>query len=358
MPGPLSSLRVLEFAGLGAGPFCAMLLADLGADVLRVDRGEGSGDLDAVLRRSRPSLALDLKSDAGRSMAHDLAARADAVIEGFRPGVMERLGLGPDVLLAANPRLVYGRMTGWGQTGPYAQAAGHDINYLALSGALHAIGSAEKPMPPLNLIGDFGGGALYLAMGLLAAILHARQEGRGQVVDCSMVDGAASLMTMIYGLKAAGRWTDARAANLLDGGAPYYDTYCCACGGWIAVGAIEPQFYRELLQLLGLTELRPEDQDDRERWPEARRRFTAVIAERSRAEWTSVFEGTDACVSPVLALGDAPNHPHNIERRTFVEAGDVRLPAPAPRFSETPGRIRAELSGARLTSEDAQIRWV
>ncbi len=334
-----------------------MLLADLGADVVRIDREAAAAPLDAMLHRGRPSLALDLKSKADRAVVLDLVAGADAIIEGFRPGVMERLGLGPEVLLHANPRLVYGRMTGWGQTGPYAHTAGHDLNYIALSGALHAIGPAEKPVPPLNLVGDFGGGALYLAMGLLAAVLHARKEGRGQVVDCAMTDGAASLMTMTYGLKAAGRWTDERAANLLDGGAPYYDTYRCACGGWIALGAIEPQFYRELLDRLGLHDLRPEEQEDRASWPETRRRVAEAVAARSRAEWMQALEGSDACFAPVLSMEEAPRHPHNRARGTFTEVDGRLQPAPAPRFSETPGAIRSELTAARLSRDEARARW-
>jgi alpha-methylacyl-CoA racemase len=268
-----------------------------------------------------------------------LMETADAVFEGFRPGVMERLGLGPDVALARNPKLVFGRMTGWGQTGPYAQAAGHDMNYIAISGALRAIGTVDKPTPPLNLVGDFGGGALYLAFGLLAGVIHARATGQGQVIDCAMSDGAASLMAMFYGMKAAGGWSDNRRSNLLDGGAHFYDTYQCADGEWIALGSIEPQFYALLLEKTGITDPAFKAQMDRAQWPELHEKLAAVIVTKTRAEWCEIMEGTDVCFGPILSLDEAPKHAHNVARATFVEIEGVTQPAPAPRFSATPGAI-------------------
>jgi alpha-methylacyl-CoA racemase len=338
--GPLSSLKILEFAGIGPGPFCGMLLSDLGADVVRIDRkGGGRGARGDVTARGRRSVAMDLKSPAAVETCLALMETADAAFEGFRPGVMERLGLGPDVALARNPRLVYGRMTGWGQHGPFAQAAGHDMNYIAISGALSAIGTADKPIPPLNLVGDFGGGALYLAFGLLAAVTHARAMGEGQVVDCAMSDGAASLMAMFYGFKAQGAWSTARRANLLDGGAHFYDTYQCADGKWISIASIEPQFYAQLLQKTGIDDPEFKAQMDRSKWPDLAARLTAVIATRTRAEWCEVMDATDVCFAPVLDLDEAPLHPHNVARQTFVEIDGVVQPAPAPRFSRTPGAV-------------------
>lgn len=339
--GPLSGLRVLEFAGIGPGPFCAMLLSDMGAEVVRIDRqGARGGAPSDIMARGRRCVALDLKSSADVETCLQLIGKADALIEGFRPSVMERLGLGPDPALARNPKLVYGRMTGWGQTGPLSHAAGHDIDYLAISGALGAIGAADKPVAPLNLAADFGGGALYLAMGLLAAIIHARTTGEGQVVDCAMTDGAASLMTMFYGFRAAGMWRDQRAANLLDGGAHFYDTYRCADGEWIAVGALEPQFYALLLQKAGIEDDAFSSQMDRKAWPELKAKLAAVIATRTRDAWAALMEGSDACVAPVLSMAEAPLHPHNVARGTFVEVAGVVQPAPAPRFSATPGAIQ------------------
>ncbi len=322
-----------------------MLLSDLGADVVRIDRaGAGGGVLGAspanVTARGRRSVALDLKSPAGIEACLRLLERADGLIEGFRPGVMERLGLGPDVVLARNPKLAYGRMTGWGQTGPLSAAAGHDINYIALSGALHAVGPADRPTPPLNLVGDFGGGALYLAFGLLAAVLHARAGGPGQVVDCAMTDGAASLMSMFYGFKAAGMWNAEREANLLDGGAHFYGVFECSDGKWVAVGAIEPQFYGLLLEKLGIDDPEFRRQMDRAAWPALRARLAQVIATRTRDEWCGLLEGTDACFAPVLDMDEAPAHPHNQARQTFVQLAGVTQPAPAPRFSATPGAIQ------------------
>ena len=338
--GPLSGLKVLEFAGIGPGPFCGMLLSDLGADVVRIDRkGGGRGSKTDITSRGRRSVAMDLKSPAAVEACLKLMETADAVFEGFRPGVMERLGLGPDLALKCNPKLVYGRMTGWGQTGPYANAAGHDMNYIAISGALGAIGTAEKPIPPLNLVGDFGGGALYLAFGLLAGVIHARSSGQGQVIDCAMSDGAASLMSMFYGFKAAGAWTETRRSNLLDGGAHFYDTYQCADGEWIAIGSIEPQFYALLLEKTGITDPAFKAQMDRTQWPALREKLAVAIAGKTRDEWCDIMAGTDVCFGPVLSLEEAPKHAHNVARQTFVEIDGVIQPAPAPRFSATPGAI-------------------
>jgi alpha-methylacyl-CoA racemase len=339
--GPLTGVKIVEFAGIGPGPFCGMLLSDLGADVVRIDRkGPGRGSKFDVTGRGRRSVALDLKNPEAIETCLKLAEGADVLFEGFRPGVMERLGLGPDVVLKRNPRIVYGRMTGWGQTGPYAHAAGHDMNYIAISGALHAIGTEDKPIPPLNLVGDFGGGALYLAFGMLAAVIHARATGEGQVVDCAMSDGAASLMAMFYGMKASGMWTDERRANLLDGGAHFYDTYQCSCGGWVSIGSIEPQFYALLLEKTGITDPAFQAQMNREAWPELSAKLEAVIRTKSRDEWCELMAGTDVCFAPVLTLEEAPRHPHNAARQTFVTLDGVAQPAPAPRFSATPGQIQ------------------
>ncbi|HUZ11483.1 MAG TPA: CaiB/BaiF CoA-transferase family protein [Caulobacteraceae bacterium] len=339
--GPLSGLKVIEFAGIGPGPFCGMLLSDLGADVVRIDRQGGRGGARTdITARGRRSVALDLKSPAAVEACLQLIERADALFEGFRPGVMERLGLGPQVALKRNPKLVYGRMTGWGQSGPLAQAAGHDINYIAISGALGAIGTAERPAPPLNLVGDFGGGALYLAFGLLAAVIHARASGQGQVVDCAMTEGAASLMSMFYGMKAAGVWTDQRRANMLDGGAPFYDVYECADGEFIALGSIEPQFYALLLEKTGIEDPAFRAQMNRAEWPQLKAKLERVIAARTRDEWRQIMEGSDVCFAPVLTLAEAPSHPHNLARAAFIDVEGVTQPAPAPRFSATPGAVQ------------------
>jgi len=339
MTGPLAGLRVIEFAGIGPGPYACLLLAELGAEVIRVDRPKG-GSLDMpVLNRSRPNVAVDLKSPVGIETVLRLVETADIVVEGLRPGVMERLGLGPDICLQRNPRLVYGRMTGWGQTGPMADRAGHDITYAALSGALHATGSADKPRNAVNLVADFGGGTLFLVMGILAAIHERTMSGKGQVVDAAMVDGAASLMTMVYGMKADGLWHDRREANLLDGGAPFYDTYECADGKHVAVGALEGQFYAELMAGTGLDF----EQYDFERWPEMRAALTATFKSKTRDEWTAIFESTDACVAPVLSLGEAPAHPHNIARGIFAPYGDGVAPRVAPVFSRTPAQQPGEV---------------
>lgn len=344
--GPLAGIRVIEIAGIGPGPFCAMLLADMGADVLRIDRTADS-DLGLprdprfdLLNRGRRSVALNLKKPEGVATALRLIGQADALIEGFRPGVMERLGLGPDVCLGRNPKLVYGRMTGWGQDGPLAEAAGHDINYIALTGALHAIGRVGgPPVPPLNLVGDFGGGALYLAFGIACALVEARQSGQGQVVDAAMTDGAASLMTMFYGFRAQGLWQDVRGANLLDSGAPWYDVYETKDAKYVAIGSIEGRFYAELIRRLGLEGEALPKQYDLKRWPELRARFAARFKEKTRDEWCAAMEGSDVCFAPVLTLEEAPKHPHNAARGTFVEVDGIVQPAPAPRFSRTSGAI-------------------
>jgi alpha-methylacyl-CoA racemase len=332
-----------------------MLLAELGADVLRVDRpGGGPGIVPPavdVLHRSRPCAAVDLKSPAGRDVLLRLVESADVLIEGLRPGVTERLGIGPDECLARNPRLVYARMTGWGQDGPLALRAGHDINYLSLTGALHAIGPADRPVPPLNVGADFGGGSAFVIIGVLAALLERASSGRGQVVDAAMVDGASSLITMIYGMLGAGLWQDRREANLLDGGAPFYGTYACSDGRHVAVGAIEPQFYAQLLEGLGLTGALPGTQHEVAHWPEQRRLIAEVLATRTRDEWAEAFAVTDACLTPVLGLHEAPDHPHMAARGIFHAPGGTPQPGPAPRFSRTPGAVR---SGPRLPGEDTR----
>jgi alpha-methylacyl-CoA racemase len=364
--GPLKGLRVIEIAGIGPAPFAGMMLADLGAEVVRIDRRDSPdlglpGEIEPkyqVLNRGRRSLALDLKAPQGRKVVEQLIPKAHALIEGFRPGVMERLGLGPDHCLKLNPKLVFGRMTGYGQAGPQngysggsmAPRAGHDITYIALAGALHGIGPADRPpQPPLNLVGDFGGGGMLLAFGVMAALWEAQRSGKGQVVDAAMVDGAATLMSMMYGLHAGGQWHDEREANALDGAAPWYATYATRDGKYLAVGAIEGRFYDELINKLGLPDADLPDQHDQSRWPELRARLAARIAERTRAEWEVVFAASDACVAPVLSLAEAPDHPHNRARGTFYTRDGVTQPAPAPRFSRTapevvaaPGRLGAE----------------
>jgi alpha-methylacyl-CoA racemase len=337
--GPLHGVKVIEFAGIGPGPFCAMLLSDMGAEVVRIDRkgGRGANKFD-ITSRGRRSIALDLKNPDAVKTAITLISQADALLEGFRPGVMEKLGLGPDVALKANPKLVYGRMTGWGQTGPLSQAAGHDINYIALTGALHAIGrKGETPVPPLNLVGDFGGGALYLAFGMACALFEARGSGKGQVVDCAMTDGAASLMSMFYGFKAMGMWSDNKGENLLDGGAHFYDTYETSDGKWVSIGSIEPQFYALLLEKTGLAgDTSFSQQMNPAMWDDLKERLTALFLTKTRDEWCDLMDGTDICFAPVLSLTEAPQHPHNVARGTFVEDGGIIQPAPAPRFSATP----------------------
>jgi alpha-methylacyl-CoA racemase len=336
--GPLKGIKIIELAGIGPGPFCAMLLSDLGAEVIRVDRIEAAGQKNAgALLRGRRSIAIDLKNPQGVATVLRLVDEADALLEGFRPGVTERMGLGPDVCLKRNPRLVYGRMTGWGQEGPLSQAAGHDINYIALTGALNSIARrGQAPTPPLNLVGDFGGGALYLAVGVLAALLEARSSRKGQVVDTSMVDGAAHLMMMFYEMRATGFWTDEPGTNLLDTGAHFYDVYETRDDKYISLGSIEPKFYAELLRLSGLEREKLPDQNDRSQWPALKRRVAEVIRTKTREEWCRIMEGSDVCFAPVLSLAEAPKHPHNVKRKTFIEVGGVVQPAPAPRFSRTP----------------------
>src|SRR3954449_7207838 len=359
--GPLSGLKVVELAGIGPGPFAAMLLADLGADVLRIDRpgatptfGDPGVDL---LNRGRRSVAVDLKHPQGAATVLALAERADVLLEGFRPGVVERLGLGPEECLARNPRLVYGRMTGWGQDGPLARTAGHDVGYIAVTGALHAIGrSGGPPQVPVNLVGDFGGGALYLVVGVLAALLERRTSGRGQVVDAAIVDGTAHLSSLVVGLVSAGLWTDHRGTNLLDTGAPFYDVYETSDGGWLAVGPLEPAFWAELLQLLDLTDSAPDRLDPRQ-WPALRGLLADTFRRRTRDEWAALFEGTDACVEPVLSYAEAPQHPHLAARGTYVEHHGVVQPAPAPRFSRTPASLGHPPSAPGTGTRAALAAW-
>ncbi|GHG31599.1 CaiB/BaiF CoA transferase family protein [Streptomyces filamentosus] len=343
--GPLAGVRVVELAGIGPGPFAAMLLADLGADVVRVDRPGGPGlgvdPAKDLTNRNKRSVLLDLKAPGGPAAILDLVERADVLVEGYRPGVAERLGVGPAECLARNPRLVYGRMTGWGQDGPLAHTAGHDIGYIAVTGALGMIGPDPDgpPAVPANLVGDYAGGSLYLVIGVLAALQHARTHGEGQVVDAAIVDGTAHLTSMIHAMLAAGGWQDRRASNLLDGGCPFYGVYATSDGGHMAVGALEQRFYAEFARLLGLPDA-DALRGDLARWPELREAVAARFRSRTRAEWTEVFEGTDACVAPVLSLREAPAHPHLAARATFAEHGGLVQPAPAPRFSATPGTLR------------------
>ena len=340
MPGPLHGLRVVELAGIGPGPHAAMILGDLGADVVRVERprkvpGVLAPDRDSTLRNRR-SVTADLKSDEGREVVLRLVAKADVLIEGYRPGVAERLGLGPEDCAKLNDRLVYGRMTGWGQDGPRAQQAGHDINYISLNGVLHAIGrKGERPVPPLNLAGDFGGGSMFLLVGILAALWERQTSGKGQVVDAAMVDGSSVLIQMMWSMRGLGMWSDVRGTNLLDTGAPFYDTYTCSDGRHVAVGAIEPQFYAQLLQGLGLDPAMLPDQNDTARWPELRDAFTEAFVARDRDHWAKVFNDSDACVTPVLSFAEVETEPHITERNTFFRDGDNLEPAPAPRFSRS-----------------------
>src|SRR5262245_25113006 len=363
--GPLSGFRIIEMAGIGPAPFAATLLADMGAEVIRIDRREAA-DLGLpgrepkfdVLHRGRRSLAVDLKADAGRDVVRRLAAKADALIEGFRPGVMERLGLAPDELITINPRLVIGRMTGFGQDGPLAQNAGHDINYIALAGVLHAIGrKGEAPVPPLNLVGDFGGGGMFLAFGVVCALLEAQRSGKGQVVDAAMVDGAAYLAAGIYGLYSQGTWADERGVNVIDSGAPWYDVYKTKDGKWLSVGAIEQRFYAELVEKLGLGSLQLPKQHDRKGWPELRRRFTESIAGKTRAEWEEIFARSDACVAPVLSFSEVEAHPHNKARGTFLRRDGVLQPGPAPRYSRTQCETGPASRGRGADSEAVLKDW-
>ena len=341
--GPLQGVKILEIAGIGPGPFAAMLLSDLGAEVIRIDRrsAAGGGSRGDAMHRGRRSLAVDLKHPEGVETLLRLTAGADALLEGFRPGVMERLGIGPDACLARNPALVYGRMTGWGQEGPLAHAAGHDINYIAISGVLGSIGRrGEAPVPPLNLVGDFGGGGMYLALGVVAAVLRARQSGEGQVVDAAMTEGSALLMTMMYAMLASGSWQDEQGTNLLDTGAHFYDTYECSDSEYIALGSIEPQFYALLREKAGLDDAAYDAQMDRSAWPALKEDIAMVIKRKTRAEWCELMEGSDVCFAPVLSLEEAPNHPHNKARGSFIELEGVVQPAPGPRFSRTPCEVQ------------------
>ena len=343
--GPLEGVKILEVGGIGPGPFCGMMLSDMGADIVRIERKGGLSLADPkfdIYTRNRRSIFLDLRKPDGVETALKMVVQVDALQEGFRPGVMEKLGLGPDVCLQRNPKLVYGRMTGWGQEGPLCRAAGHDINYISISGALHCIGrKGDKPVPPLNLVGDFGGGGMMLAFGMVCALFEARKSGKGQVVDAAMTDGSAALMAMIYGLKGAGLWTDQCGVNLLDTGAHFYDTYETADGKFISIGSIEPQFYALLLEKAEIEDPEFKEQMDFTRWPELKTKLAAIFKTKTRDEWCAVMEGTDICFAPVLSLEEAPQHPHNRERKTFVEVEGVIQPAPAPRFSRT----RPELKG-------------
>lgn len=357
--GPLKGIRVIEMAGIGPGPFACMLLSDLGAEVIRVDRTKGGsslGDNPAdITGRGRKSIAVDLKQPEGVEAVLKLVESADVLIEGFRPGVMEKNGLGPDACLARNPRLVYGRMTGWGQSGPLAMAAGHDINYIAITGALAAIGRREGgPVPPLNLVGDYGGGALYLVIGLLSALVERGVSGKGQVIDAAISDGVASLMAPILGFKALGMWQGPRQGNILDGGSHHYDTYECADGRWVSVGSIEPQFYMLLLEKLGipLEEAGFETQYDPSRWPALKERVAAAFKTRTSAEWCALMEGTDVCFAPVLSMDEAPGHAHNAARETYMTMNGVTQPAPAPRFSRTPGEVQGPPVAVGANTDD------
>jgi alpha-methylacyl-CoA racemase len=366
MSGPLDGYRVVEIAGIGPGPFAAMMLADMGADVIRVDRKNAVAGGDAaapprdLLTRGRRSVAVDLKQPGGAEVVLRLAEQADALVEGFRPGVAERLGIGPGECRERNPRLVYGRMTGWGQEGPLAGAVGHDINYISLAGVLGAIGRAgEAPVPPLNLVGDFGGGGMLLAFGVVCALLEAARSGQGQVVDAAMIDGSALLMTMFHGMAASGSWRPERGTNLLDSGAPFYDVYETAGGGYVSVGSLEPQFYAELLRLSGLGETAADlpAQLDRSQWPAMKKRLAEVFRSKTRDEWTALMEGSDVCFAPVLSMAEAPAHPHNAARHTFTEVAGIPQAAPAPRFSRTPGAISRPPAHPGQHTEEALRDW-
>ena len=345
--GPLKGIKIIEMAGIGPGPFCGMVLADLGAEVIRVDRAsaKGTGSRQEASNRGKKSIAVDLKSKEGVEIVLKLVQEADAIFEGFRPGVMERLGLGPEECMELNESLVYGRMTGWGQDGPLANAAGHDINYISLSGALAAIGRpGSPPVPPLNLIGDFGGGGMLLALGLVSALLESKQSGKGQVVDAAMTDGSALLMTMIYTMQSSGFWKDSMGSNMLDGGAHFYDTYECSDGKFISLGSIEPQFYKLLCDLAGFDDNLSSDQMSRDGWPEKKKAVKEIILTKTREEWCQIMEGTDVCFAPVLNMEEAPNHPHNKARQTFIELEGATQPAPAPRFSRTNPEVQSSPS--------------
>jgi alpha-methylacyl-CoA racemase len=354
--GPLGGVKIVIVGGIAPGPFAGMLLADLGADVIKIDRPEESGKKANVLARSQRSVVLNLKTESGIAAALALFDHADAIIEGYRPGVMERLGLGPEVALIRNQKLIYGRITGWGQSGPLSQTAGHDINYIALSGALHAMGTTAQPVAPLNVLGDFAGGALYMAMGLLAGILRARTDGTGQVIDCSMAEGSASLMTLFYELHANGRWGE-RGSNFLDGGAPFYNTFRCSDGHWLSIGAIEPQFYAILRKHVGLNDSAYNDQMNTEHWPVLKEKMADIFGQRTRDEWCTLLEGTDACVAPVLDMTEAPNHPHHLDRGSFVEIEGIWQPGIVPRFSATPSSTPLAPSHIGEDTKEALTDW-
>ena len=358
--GPLTGIRVVEMAGIGPGPFTAMMLSDLGAEVIRVDRlsHKGTGHRANVLNRGRKSIAVDLKNPRGVETTLRLIEQADVVLEGFRPGVMERLGLGPEKCLSVNPRLIFGRMTGWGQTGPLSQAAGHDINYISIAGALGAMGYADRPpAPPLNLVGDFGRGAMYLLTGILAALVERATSGQGQIIDAAMTDGTASLLSPFFGLMAMNMWTTDRFSNRLDGGAFYYGSYECSDGKYISIGSLEPQFYALLLEKAEITDPEFQEQLDAAAWPAKREKLNQLFKTRTRQQWCDIMEGTDVCFAPVLDLKEAPTHPHNIDRKTFVELDGVVQPAPAPRFSRTQGEIQGPAAMAGEHTREVLSAW-
>ncbi|HIF58651.1 MAG TPA: CoA transferase [Rhodospirillales bacterium] len=365
MSGPLNGFKIIEFAGLGPAPFAGMMLSDMGAEILRIDKmssksaeNSGNGNFD-ILSRGRQTLTIDLKKPDGALLALKMIEKADALIEGFRPGVMEKLGLGPEKCLKKNQKLVYGRMTGWGQEGPLSKFAGHDINYLSLTGALHSIGrKGSNPTPPLNLVGDFGGGGMFLAFGIVCALIEASKSDKGQVVDAAMVDGVASLMAMVHGLLSTDIWEDKPASNFLDTGSHYYDTYECLDGKYVAVGAIEPKFYNSLVEVLGLNKISEEkEQMDKSRWPELKKKFSSVFLTKTRGEWCKIMKDKDVCFSPVLSITEAYEHPHNKARKLFLKNGKRIEPAPAPRFSRTPGSINRDLSGSNAETSKLLFDW-
>lgn len=362
--GPLQGLKIVEMAGIGPVPFCSMQLADMGAEILRIDRtaesglGIGSKTKFSILHRSRRSVAVDLKTAEGVEVVLKLIEQADALLEGFRPGVMERLGLSPEVCHARNPKLVYGRMTGWGQDGPVAHAAGHDINYISLSGVLDSIGTKESgPVPPLNLAGDFGGGSMFLAFGVMAALWEAQRSGKGQVVDVSMTEGSAYLLSAIYGMQASGYWSEERGTNILDTGSPFYNVYETKDGKHVSIGSIEPKFYAELLEKSGLGSINLPEQNDREQWPQMKETFAEVFKQKTRDEWCEIMEGSDICFAPVLSMSEAPHHPHNVARQSFVEIDGVKQPAPAPKFSRTQAEVQRPPSYLGQHTEEGLADW-